>query len=58
MARKIATNILFDHEQLDKIDVAADRARLSRSAWVRRAVEVVLAGQVTLDLEPAEETPA
>ena len=59
MARKTPVNLLFDGDQLDRIDAAAHRARMSRAEWVRRAAEAVLRGQVTLDLEPEpEEKPA
>ncbi len=50
MARKIAVNLLFDADQLDRLDEAAARARMSRSEWVRAAVDEKLAGQPALDL--------
>ena len=55
MPRKIAANILFDLDQLERIDEAAAKARMSRSEWIRHAAEKVLTGQgeLALDARPA-----
>lgn len=40
--RKIPVMIRFDHDLLQKIDAAAKRRRLSRSAWIQTTLSNIL----------------